>query len=154
FSRGKWPVLAGSMVLRARGNKHLKAVHVAKLNKEGGVDSPSEQQIACDLLCLASGLQPAHELLYQGGMRFRFDAGRWIPSQAVPGLWAAGAAAGTFDLPAQVLEGWQRGKDAAAALGYGGLAEGLPEWEARKATTPAQNSEAPSLPALSALTGR
>jgi sarcosine oxidase subunit alpha len=114
---GSGPALTSSVVLRARGTRHLRAVHVARVDAEGTVDTCSEQRIACDLLCLASELQPANELLLQGGMHFRYEAGRWLPDRSVSGLSAAGAAAGTFDLRAQIREGRQRGIEAAAAAG-------------------------------------
>src|SRR5207245_6444568 len=74
--------------------------------------------LKCDLLCVASALAPSNELLLQGGMRFQLKEGRWFSERTVAGLSAAGAAAGTFELAAQVLEGKLRGGEAAAALGY------------------------------------
>jgi sarcosine oxidase subunit alpha len=121
-----WPVLTSSSALAARGNKRLKAVRVARVEADGTVGTGSTQEIRCDVLCLASLPQPANELLYQGGMRFRFEGGRWLPERDVRGLWAAGAAAGTFDLAAQITEGKHRGAAAAAALGYGGEPSPLP----------------------------
>src|SRR5262249_22069080 len=86
----------------------------AKLHENGTVEEQSETGIACDLLCLAPTLVPANELLHQGGMRFRFEGGRWVPDRVVPGLLAAGAAAGTFGLEAQLREGAERGREAAS----------------------------------------
>jgi sarcosine oxidase subunit alpha len=117
-ANASWPTLASSVALSARGNKQLCAVRIARVDEGGKVEPGSEQEIRCDLLCLASGLVPANELLYQGGMRFRYQDDRWLPDRRVPGLWAAGAAAGTFDLNAQHLEGRLRGAEAAAALGF------------------------------------
>jgi sarcosine oxidase subunit alpha len=117
-SKAGWPTLASSTVLSAQGSKHLGAVRVARVNGEGQVEAGSEHEIRCDLLCVASGLVPANELLLQGGMRFRYEAGRWLPDCSVPGLWGAGAAVGTFPLSAQIIEGRLRGVEAAAALGY------------------------------------
>jgi sarcosine oxidase subunit alpha len=102
-------VLPAHTVVRARGGSHLRAIEVAPANETGG----SGHKIDCDLLCLASRLVPANELLHQGGMRFAHDGGRWVPNRIVPGLLAAGAAAGTFGLDAQVQEGRRRGRQAA-----------------------------------------
>jgi sarcosine oxidase subunit alpha len=63
-------------------------------------------------------LVPANELLQQGGVRFRYEAGHWLPDRQGPELWAAGAAAGTIELAAQIREGRLRGCQAAAALGH------------------------------------
>jgi sarcosine oxidase subunit alpha len=129
----EWPTLAGSAVLAARGNTHLKAVRVAEVRGDGR-PAGAGQEIGCDLLLYASALVPANELLYQGGMRFRHERGRWLPDRTVQGLGAAGAVAGTFELGRQILEGRLRGAEAAAALGY--RAAGLPglrrDWEARR----------------------
>src|SRR5207249_12300753 len=62
--------------------------------------------------------QPANELLLQAGLRFRREAGRWTPDRQIPGLWAAGAAAGTFDREQQIQEAKLCGAEAAAALGH------------------------------------
>jgi sarcosine oxidase subunit alpha len=111
-----WTVLPGHAVLRAHGNMHLTGVTVGRVSENGTVQA--EQTLACDLLCLASALAPANELLHQGGLRFRFEGGRWRPTTSVPGLIAAGAAGGTFGLSAQLLEGRLRGAEAATALGH------------------------------------
>jgi sarcosine oxidase subunit alpha len=112
------PAGGGQALLRARGRSRLRAVEVAQLAEGGTVVEGSAQVIACDLLCLASRRVPANELLHQGGMRFAFRNGRWLPSLEVPGLLAAGAAAGTFDQEAQRHEGRYCGRDAAAAIGH------------------------------------
>jgi sarcosine oxidase subunit alpha len=57
-------------------------------------------------------------MLLQGGMRFHYAGGRWQPAGSVPGLLAAGAAAGMIDLQDQVTDGRRRGLEAAASLGY------------------------------------
>lgn len=114
----RWPLLRSHGITAALGRRHLHAVQVARVDEKGVVDRRPVQEIPCDLLCLVSQLAPANELLYQGGMRFRFENGRWLPARTVPGLLAAGAAAGTCDLQAQIREGRRRGLEAAAALGY------------------------------------
>jgi sarcosine oxidase subunit alpha len=111
-----FPILPRHVVVRALGRSHLQAVCVAAHGSESTID--------CDLLCLASGLLPANGLLHQGGMRFAFEHGRWRPSRVVPGLQAAGGAAGTFDLEAQIHEGRQRGREAAGQGGRGNGAWG------------------------------
>jgi sarcosine oxidase subunit alpha len=75
-------------------------------------------EFPCDLLCVATERVPANELLLQGGVRYRYQEGRWQPANSVPGLLAAGGAAGMVDLEEQMADGRQRGWEAAAALGY------------------------------------
>jgi sarcosine oxidase subunit alpha len=136
---GKWPTLASHVVLRASGTRHLKRVRVAQVDPNGRLVPGSERTIHCDLLCVASGLVPANELLHHGGVRFHFADGRWQPGRTVPGVWAAGVAAGTFDLESQVAEGRRCGAAAAAALAMSPVDQ-EPPMEARSVSegTPSQ----------------
>lgn len=111
-----WETLFSNIVLKARGGPLLQGIRAVQVHVDGTLGQATD--IRCDLLCVASSLVPVNELLLQGGMRFQFKDGRWFAEKMVPGLLAAGAAAGTFDLSAQVLEGRLRGGEAASALGY------------------------------------
>jgi sarcosine oxidase subunit alpha len=107
------PAQSSQRVLQARGNKHLRAACLRPADAKGPMD-----ETACDLLCLATARVPANELLLQGGMRYHYQKGRWQPARSVPGLLAAGGAAGILDLASQVSDGRLRGWEAAAQLGY------------------------------------
>jgi sarcosine oxidase subunit alpha len=111
-----WETLFSSVVLEARGGSHLQGIRTAQVQLDGTLRQTTD--IHCDLLCVASSLTPVNELLLQAGMRFQVKEGRSVADQSIAGLSAAGAAAGTFDLPGQVLEGQLRGCEAGAALGY------------------------------------
>jgi sarcosine oxidase subunit alpha len=113
----RWPTLQGHVVLRAYGGHRLKGVQVAALDPLGRAENSTGQTFACDLLCLASQMAPANELLLHAGVRFQFANGRWLPTRQGGGLWAAGAGAGTMDLVQQIAEGRLRGAEAAAAVG-------------------------------------
>jgi sarcosine oxidase subunit alpha len=106
-------VLTGHLVLRARARSQLRGVTAAPVTADGSIAPGSEKHIDCDLLCMASQRVPANELIHQGGMRFSHEGGRWLPALAVPGLLAAGSAAGTFELADQLEEGYRRGLEAA-----------------------------------------
>ena len=137
---GDWPTFTSSTVLEARGNKRLRAVRLARRDANSQIIPTTEQEIACDLLCLASEPAPANELLLQAGMRFRPQGGRWLPDGTVPGLSAAGGAAGTLGLDAQVQEGRLRGAEAAAVLGYAvgfDFRSALADFQLRNAPAPA-----------------
>lgn len=107
-----------SRIIQARGNKHLRSVRVCSVDDQGKVNKDHVFDYPCDLLCLATERIPANELLLQGGMRFRYEHGRWRPANQIAGLLAAGGAAGLVDLESQVVDGRLRGWEAAAALGY------------------------------------
>lgn len=106
-----WERRTGHIVTAAAGNKQVKGVYVGAREPSGG------PYLACDLVCLAPARVPANELLLQGGMRFQAGEGGWRPASVVPGLAAAGGAAGVLDLEGQLLQGRLRGAEAAAALG-------------------------------------
>lgn len=111
-----WETLFSNIVLAAQGGPLLQGIRTAQVHVDGTLGQTTD--LKCDLLCVASALTPANELLLQGGAPFQIKEGRWRLEQTVAGLLSAGAAAGTFELPAQVLEGQLRGAEAAAALGY------------------------------------
>jgi sarcosine oxidase subunit alpha len=129
-----WETLFSNVVLEARGGPNLQGIRTAQIQLDGTLAQATD--INCDLLCMASSPSPANELLLQAGMRFQFKGGRWTAEKTIPGLSAAGAAAGTFDLSAQVLEGELRGCEAAASLGYTAkfLDKKKKEWAAYFAT--------------------
>src|SRR5438034_2334394 len=111
-----WETLFSNIVLAAHGGPLLQGIRTAQVHVDGTLGQMTD--LKCDLLCVASALAPSNELLLQGGMRFQLKEGRWFSERTVAGLSAAGAAAGTFELAAQVLEGKLRGGEAAAALDY------------------------------------
>jgi sarcosine oxidase subunit alpha len=120
-----YPTLFSHVIFAAEGGPKLHSIQVGQIKPDGNIDKLTD--LDCDLLCIASTLLPANELLLQGGMRFQLTGGRWRSEGTVPGLSAAGAAAGTFDLAAQVLEGRLRGAEAATALGF--PAKGLEKYQ-------------------------
>jgi sarcosine oxidase subunit alpha len=103
--------------LQAVGNKQVNSLRLVEINEKGQL-AAIPQEWGCDLLCLATERVPANELLLQGGMRYQYRGGRWQPVSSVPGLMAAGGAAGMLALEAQVADGRLRGSEAAALLGY------------------------------------
>jgi sarcosine oxidase subunit alpha len=98
-----WLTLSASVLVRAFGTAGLQGVEVAS-GYLGSARATTRRSIDCDLLCVASALTPANELVLQG----RKEAG----------VSVAGAAAGTVALETQIVEGRLRGAEAAAALGF------------------------------------
>src|SRR5262249_27636116 len=99
----------GAVVVEALGRSRLRAVRVAQTDttaaaihqhrSPGGgfahsIQPASIREIACDLLCISSRLEPANELLLQAGMRFQHQDGHWLPANDVPGVTASGTVAG------------------------------------------------------------
>jgi sarcosine oxidase subunit alpha len=105
-------ILAGAVVVgtAAGSDGALRAVRL------GG---PAERDLACDLLAVSGGFEPALNLHSQ-----RRGAARWdesllavVPETPLPGQWIAGAAAGRFGLGAALDDGARTAREALQSLG-------------------------------------
>jgi sarcosine oxidase, subunit alpha len=87
--------LAGHAVVRAHGRGGVTAAEVAPLGPDGR-PAGRTRRIDCDLIAVAGGRTPAGSLLLQAGARSAYDdgGGCFVPSDAPPGLHAAGAVTG------------------------------------------------------------
>lgn len=102
------PLLAGQVVLRSLGWRHLHGVDVIPLS--GG----KAQRIACDLLAVSGGWNPAVHLHSQsrGTLRWDDSIAAFRPDRTAQSSASAGAADGHFGLHAAL----QTGAGAAATL--------------------------------------
>jgi D-hydroxyproline dehydrogenase subunit alpha len=124
--QAKAPYRFGRTVIRAIGENELRAVIVARLDRQGRPIPGSEETVPVDTLCLGFGFLPNVELTQLAGCAHEYDAtrGGWAPrmneqmetSQA--GLFAAGEAAGVAGASAAMSEGRIAGLAAAHRLGY------------------------------------
>ncbi|WP_214408099.1 2Fe-2S iron-sulfur cluster-binding protein, partial [Pseudonocardia lacus] len=91
------PVVAGSVVAGTRGAERVTHALVAPFaaGQLGAVE-----EIACDLLLVSGGWNPAVHLFSQARGRLRYDdaLGAFVPGEELDGLAVAGAAAGVADL--------------------------------------------------------
>lgn len=119
------PILTGSTVVAAEGTESLERLHVASVAADGSVVPGSEQTIEADTLCLAVGMSPLTELLWQAGADFDYIAelGGFVPlhdsrmESTVPGLYVAGDVTGVEEAPIAMEEGRLAGISAAEACG-------------------------------------
>src|SRR5439155_282825 len=82
---GGIPVLAGHTVLAARGSGRVTHAVLGDLRSGG------RREIECDLLCLATGFEPAAGLIGQAGGRLRATGnGSVTLGELPPGVLAAG----------------------------------------------------------------
>ena len=93
------PTLIGHVVTRAEGRRHVKAAVVERL--ESGAPVGDRQRIACDLICMSGGLEPADALVRQSGS----DA-------TLADVYSAGAVAGAGNLAQAVRQGREAGTQA------------------------------------------
>ncbi|MEO8859280.1 MAG: 2Fe-2S iron-sulfur cluster-binding protein [Burkholderiaceae bacterium] len=109
------PVLAASVVTKAHGRLHVRGVDVALLSR--GVQS--SRHIACDLVCVSGGWNPAVHLFSQARGKLRFDANlaAFVPDVSPLAIVAAGAANGRLGLDEALAEGHAAGSAAALQAG-------------------------------------
>ena len=115
------PVWRGCAVVGTEGDHDgvLAAVWVAPVDPDGRVTGDAVR-IACDLLAVSGGHDPATALFTQAGGRTRWsdvDAA-FLPVAGTGAAECAGAARGTRDLADALAQGAEAGADAAAACGF------------------------------------
>jgi hypothetical protein len=136
-----------SHTIRAAGGPigEIDSVVLVRVDAESRPISGSEQEIACDTVCLALGLAPNVELLHLVGARlgFRSTLGGWVPDTddwmrtSVSTVFAAGDCAGFHDgMIADPDVARRQGRLAAmaAAESLGAISQG--EAERRRASSP------------------
>ncbi|MFI5952227.1 2Fe-2S iron-sulfur cluster-binding protein [Cryptosporangium sp. NPDC051539] len=106
---GIW-VVRESVVTGTRGVERI--THALVASGDDSVASP----VACDLLLVSGGWNPAVHLFSQARGKLRYDdaLGAFVPGEQLDGLIVAGAANGVFDLPGCLADGAR----AARELGF------------------------------------
>jgi sarcosine oxidase subunit alpha len=107
------PVRAGQVVAGTEGTDRVSAALVA------GPDGGEPERVACDLLLVSGGWNPAVHLFSQARGRLRHDdgLGAFVPGETLPGTSVAGSAAGVFDLDGCLRDGARGALGALAELG-------------------------------------
>ena len=107
------PLLAGSVVVEARGRHELAALTVRQ--RDGGL-----QTLSCDLLAVSGGWNPNVQLTtHLGGRPVWSDAiAAFVPGQLPPGMLVAGGAAGAYTHTQAIADGGHAGAQAAELCGY------------------------------------
>jgi sarcosine oxidase subunit alpha len=111
---GNIMIHAGQAVIGTSGRSRLRRVTIQPL--AGGAAT----KIACDLLAVSGGWNPAVHLFAHAGGRLRYNEAlaAFVPDTVEAAFEPAGAARGSFDLVACLAEGVQAGGQAAAACGF------------------------------------
>ncbi|MFZ1726066.1 MAG: sarcosine oxidase subunit alpha family protein [Albidovulum sp.] len=107
-------VITGSVVANATGHRRVKSVSIAV--RGGG----SNRIIACDLLGVSGGWNPAVHLFSQsrGTLRFENDIAAFVPDTAVQACACAGASGGEMKLETALCDGAAKGAEATKAAGF------------------------------------
>ena len=100
-----------------RGNRHIRGVVAAKIDGRGKTNGV-HASLDCDLLLMATGYTPTHQLLSQAGGAVAYDpASAMFAVRDVPkGISVAGSLNGAYALDAVIAEGEAAGHAAAKAL--------------------------------------
>ncbi|MEW6546061.1 MAG: NAD(P)/FAD-dependent oxidoreductase [Bacillota bacterium] len=119
------PILTSHSVKEARGERELEGVTVWRLDERWQGIPGTECDFEADVLCLAVGLSPLTELLWQAGCRMVYvpELGGHVPwrdehqQTSVPGIFVAGDASGVEEASSAMVSGRIAGLAAAASLG-------------------------------------
>lgn len=119
-------VLAGGVVVDTAGDRRVTGV------------STADRDIACDLLAVSGGWNPAVHLFSQSRGTLRWDdtLAAFRPDRAAQACHIVGAANGTFDLAGCLAEGAAAGTEAATLVGYPAPTPVLPAVPSRTSTPP------------------
>ncbi|WP_460451119.1 sarcosine oxidase subunit alpha family protein [Alsobacter sp. SYSU BS001988] len=114
---------AGAMVSAASGGRALRRVAVRDAQGR-------EQSVACDLLAVSNGWNPALHLTSHQNNKPVWDPAieAFVPDALPPGMSVAGAAAGRFALGDILAAGARLGAEAVSACGFAAAA--VKPWEA------------------------
>ncbi len=114
-------VMAGHGVLAAKGRARVASAMIAPVGLDGRATGAT-QGLACDLIAVSGGWQPALHLWSQRQQKPVYDAakGCFVPQGSVPGLRCVGAAAANGRLTDVLAESFAAGAAAALACGLSG----------------------------------
>ena len=126
IARAGVPIRTGYTVKEAYGDGKLEGVVIVQLDDKFQQIPGTEEDIKCDTLCLAVGLTPLTELLWQAGCHMEFirELSGHVPvldenlMTSVPGIYVAGDATGSEEASAAMVEGMIAGYAVAESLGY------------------------------------
>jgi len=128
------PIHTCHTILEATGVNKVEGAVIAKIDKNWQPVYGTEQTIACDAICLAVGLSPLTELLWQAGCKMKYvkELSGHVPvltenlETSRTGLYCAGDACAIEEASSAMVEGRLAGLSAALSMGYGrGTAEEL-----------------------------
>ena len=137
------PIITSHTVKRAQGTNKLESVTIWGLDENWQGIAGTEQTFQADTLCIAVGLSPLSELLWQAGCKMIHipALGGYVPyrdqnlQSSVANIFVAGDVAGVEEASAAMVTGQLAGLSAAKHLGLD-----VPDLEAKKQDCRAQLS--------------
>lgn len=125
LTRAGIPIMTNHVVLRAEGSGELERIVVAELDMDGKPAEGTEQTLDVDTLCIAVGMSPMSELVWQAGAKFDYieEFGGFVPlhdanmETTVKDLYVAGDVTGVEEASVAMEEGRLAGVSVSEALG-------------------------------------
>ena len=120
------PIYTSHSIKEVYGKDCVEGAVVVKLDKNWQPIKGSEENVACDTVCLAVGLTPSTRLLYQIGVKMDFvsEAGGYVAMHddfmqtSIKGIFVAGDSSGIEEASTAMIEGKIAGISAALFLGH------------------------------------
>lgn len=121
------PIWTSHTVLSAHGGDSLEKIKVAAIDQDFKPLAGTEKELEVDVLCIAVGLTPLTEILFQAGCRMVYipELGGHVTLRnetletSVKNIFVAGDVSGIEEASAAMVEGTIAGLTAAYNLGYG-----------------------------------
>ncbi len=120
------PILTCHTVTEAFGDDRLQGVKIVEIDENWQPVEGTEEELEADVLCVAVGLSPLAELLWQAGCEMVFvpKLGGYVAQRdenletTRPGFFVAGDVGGIEEASSAMVEGQIAGYKAASNLGY------------------------------------
>ena len=121
------PIYTSHTVKEAYGEDCVEGAIIWELDEKWNPISGTEKDIKTDNICLAVGLSPATELLWQAGCQMKFipELSGHVPMRnqyletTIEGIYVAGDSGGVEEASSAMVEGRLAGYSAAMSLGLG-----------------------------------
>lgn len=115
------PILTSHTIEKALGKEKVEGAIVHKLDDNWNKIENTEKQIECDTICLAVGLSPLTDILYQVGCEINYipELGGYVPYRdenmetSIKGIFVAGDISGIEEATGAMVEGELAGLNAA-----------------------------------------
>ena len=121
------PIRTRHTIKKAYGSGKVEGAVIYRVDENRKPVPGSEEDVKCDVICLAVGLSPLTELCWQAGCKMAYipELSGHVPlidrymAATNPKVYVAGDAAGVEEASSAMVEGRLAGYSAALSLGYG-----------------------------------
>jgi sarcosine oxidase subunit alpha len=119
------PILTRHTIKEAHGNDHIEKVTIVELDENGEQIEGTEREMDVDLVCIAVGLTPSSELLFQAGCEQAYipELGGQVAihnekmETTIGGIYLAGDVSGIEEANTAMMEGRIAGAEVAVEHG-------------------------------------